>query len=57
MSILIMMTGKPFPDYNSVLSEFGTYIHIYEDNDPTNINKARTTPAIDMNQTVSIQYG
>ena len=54
MSILIMMTGKPFPDYNSVLSEFGTYIHIYEDNDPTNINKARTTPAIAMNQMGSI---
>ena len=51
MSPLTIMTGKPFPDYNSLLLEFGTYAHIFEDNDPTNTTKARTTPAIALNPT------
>ena len=45
------MTGKPFPDYDDLLLEFGTYVHIFEDNDPPNIIKARTTPAIALNST------
>ena len=57
MSTLTMMTGKPFPDYNSLLLEFGTYVHIFEDNDPTNTNNARTSPAIAMNQAGSIHRG
>ena len=51
MSPLTIMTGKPFPDYDNLLLEFGTYVHIYEDNDPTNTTKARTTPAIALNST------
>ena len=51
MSPLTIMTGKPFPDYDTLLLEFGTYVHIYEDNDPTNTTKARTTPAIALNST------
>jgi hypothetical protein len=51
MSPLTIMTGKPFPDYGDLLLEFGTYVHIFEDNDPTNTTKARTTPAIALNST------
>ena len=55
MSPLTMMTGKPFPDYNSLLLEFGTYVQVYEDNSPTNTSKARTTPAIALNPTGNVQ--
>ena len=51
MSPLTMITGKPFPDYDTLLSEFGTYVHIYEDNDPTNTTRAQRTPAIALNPT------
>ena len=36
MSTLSMMTGRPLPDYNNILLEFGTYVRVFEDNDPTN---------------------
>ena len=54
MSPLTMMTGKPFPDYNSLLLEFGTYVQVYEDNSPTNTTKARTTPVIALNPTGNV---
>ena len=57
MSPLTMMTGRPFPDFNSLTLEFGTYVHIYEDNNPTNTSKSRTTPAITLNQTGSVLGG
>ena len=36
-SPLTMMTGKLFPGYNSLMLEFGTYVHIFEENDPSKI--------------------
>ena len=57
MSTLTMMTGKPFPDYNKLTLEFGTYINIFKNNDPTNTTRTRTTPAITLKPTGSGQGG
>ena len=51
MSTLSMMTGRPRPNYDNLLLEFVTYLHIFEDNDQTNTTKARTTPTIALNHT------
>ena len=56
-SPLTIMTGKPFHDYNTLLLEFGIYVHIFEDNDPTNTTRARTTPSIALNPTGNAQEG
>ena len=34
MSTLTIITGKIFPDYNMLTLEFGTYVQIFENNDP-----------------------
>ena len=57
MSPLTIMTGKPFPDYNTLLLEFRIYVHIFEDNDPTNTTSARTTTAIAFNPIGNAQEG
>lgn len=31
-----IVTGVPSPDYNHMRIEFGTYVHVFEDNDPSN---------------------
>ena len=51
MSLLTMMTGKPFPDYNNL----SVYVYVFEDNNLSNTNKSRTTFAIALNQTGNIQ--
>ena len=38
-----IMTGKPSLDYNKMLIEFRAYAQVFEDNNPTNTTKARTT--------------
>ena len=43
------MIGKSFPDFNMITLEFGTYMYIFEDNDPINTKKSRTTPTIALN--------
>jgi len=43
MSLLTIMTGLPCPDYNKLAVEVGTYCQVFEDNDPTNTQKARET--------------
>ena len=50
-----MMTGRPLPDYNIIALEFGTFVHISEDNNSINTTKPRTTPSIALNQTSNTQ--
>ena len=57
MSTLSMMTGRPRPNYDNLLLEFVTYLQAFEDNDPTNTTKARTTPNIALNHTDNAQEG
>jgi hypothetical protein len=57
LSPLTIMTGKPSPDFNDLKIEFGAYAQIFEDNDPTNTQKARTTPAIAMTPTGNAHGG
>ena len=57
MSTLSIMTGKTLLDCNNILIEIGTYVHVFENNEPTNTTKARTTPTIAMDQTVNAQGG
>ena len=44
-STLTIMTGKPFPDFNKMKLEFGA-VQVFEDNDPTNTTRSRTTEYI-----------
>jgi len=46
-----IMTGKPNLDYNSLKIEFRSYALVFEDNDPTNTTKSRSTGAIALNPT------
>ena len=55
LSPLTIMTGKPSPDYNTMKIEFGSYAQVFEDNDPTNTIKARTTGAIALGPTGNVQ--
>jgi hypothetical protein len=57
MSPLTIMTGKPSPDYNDLKLELGSYVQVFEDNDPTNTMKTRTTGAIALTQTGNAQGG
>ena len=51
------MTGRPNPDYNDLKLEFGSYMQVFECNDPTNTTKQRTTEAITLNPTGNAQGG
>jgi hypothetical protein len=57
MSPLTIMTGRPGPDYNDLKIEFGSFAHVFEENDPTNTNKTRSTGAIALNATGNAQGG
>jgi hypothetical protein len=57
MSPLTIMTGKPIPDYNDMNIEFEAYAQVYEDINPTNTQKARTTGAIALTPTGNAQGG
>ena len=46
LSPLTIVTGAPPPDYNKMSLEFGTYVQVFNDNDPTNTMAPRTTGAI-----------
>ena len=52
-----MMKGGPLTYYNKILVDFGTYVQVLKDNNPTNTKKLRTTPAIALNQTGNAQGG
>jgi len=51
MSPTTIMTGIPPMDYNHLTVDFGSYALVFEDNDPTNTTKARSTGAIALNPT------
>jgi hypothetical protein len=51
ISPLTIMTGMPGPDYNTFKIEFGSYVQVFEANDPTDTMRARNTGAIAMNPT------
>ena len=55
LSPLTIMTGVPLPNYTSMPLEFGSYVQVFEMNDPTNTTKARTTGAITLNPTGNAQ--
>jgi len=44
-----IMTGKQNLDYNSCKVEFGSYVLVFKDNDPTNTTKSCSTGAIALN--------
>lgn len=43
LSPLVIMAGRPNPDYNNMKIEFGAYTQVFEDNDSMNTLKVRTT--------------
>jgi hypothetical protein len=51
ISPFTMLTGKPNQDYNHMSLDFGTYLHVFEDNNPTNSTMTRSTGAIALNPT------
>jgi hypothetical protein len=51
MSPDTIMTGKPPPDFTKMRLEFGSYVQVFEDNDPSNTIKARSTGAIALSPT------
>jgi hypothetical protein len=53
LSPLNILTGAPPADYNHMSLEFGTYVHIFNDNTPSNTMASRTTPAIALNSVVN----
>ena len=55
LSPLTIMTGKPNPDFHNMKIEFGSYAQVFEENDPTNTTKSRTTGAIALNPTGNAQ--
>ena len=55
MSPFSIMTGKPNPDYLQMKVDFGAYVQVFEDNDPTNSTKSRRTGAIALNPTGNAQ--
>ena len=57
LSPLTIMTGRPNINYNDLKIEFGAYAQVFEDNDPTNTVKARTTGAIALTPTGNAQGG
>ena len=50
-----IMTGRVGVDFNSFKLEFGSYVQVFEDNDPTNTTKARNTGAITLGHTGNTQ--
>jgi hypothetical protein len=55
MSPTSILTGAAIPDFNNMQLEFGTYVQVFEDNDPTNTPKARSLGAIALNPTGNAQ--
>jgi hypothetical protein len=50
-----IVSGTANPDYTKMKLEFGTYVQVFEDNNPTNTTKTRMTGAIAPNPTGNIQ--
>ena len=50
-----IVTGVGTPDYHRMRVEFGSYVQIFEDNDPSNTLRARSTGAIALTPTGNAQ--
>jgi hypothetical protein len=46
-----IVTGVPSPDFTKLKLEFGTYVQVFEANDPSNTPKARSVGVIALNPT------
>jgi hypothetical protein len=46
LSPACILTGAPNPDFNHMQLEFGSYVQIFEDNDPSNTLRSRSLGAI-----------
>jgi hypothetical protein len=57
LSPLTIMTGRPSPDYNDMRIEFSAYAQVFEDSNPANTAKARTTGAIALTPAGNAQGG
>jgi hypothetical protein len=57
LSPLTIMARRPSPDYHDLKIEFGAYAQVFEDNDPTNTVRARTTGVIALTPTGNAQGG
>jgi hypothetical protein len=55
LSPAALVSGHPPPDFNTMRLEFGTYVQVFEDNDPTNTPRARSLGAIALNPTGNAQ--
>jgi len=51
LSPLTILTGRPNPNYNDLKLEFGSYVQVFEDNNPTNTTASQNTGAIALNPT------
>jgi hypothetical protein len=50
-----IILGTALPDYNTLRVEFGSYVQVFEDNDPTNTPRARSLGAIALTPTGNAQ--
>jgi Reverse transcriptase (RNA-dependent DNA polymerase)/Zinc knuckle len=55
MSPYTIMTGRPSIDFNALKLEFGLYVQVFENNNPTNTMKERNTGAIVLSHTGNVQ--
>ena len=51
MSPDTIITGAPPPDYNNLRLEFGSYVQVFEEEEPSNTLRARSTGAIALTPT------
>jgi hypothetical protein len=57
LSPVTIVTGLPAPDYNHLQLDFGEYVTVFEDNNPTNTNAPRVVDAIALHHTGNAQGG
>jgi Reverse transcriptase (RNA-dependent DNA polymerase) len=50
-----LVAGTALPDFTKLRLEFGSYVQVFEDNEPTNTPRARSLGAIAMNPTGNAQ--
>jgi hypothetical protein len=55
LSPISLVTGVAPPDYGAMRIEFGQYVQVFEDSDPTNTPRARSLGAIAMTPTSNAQ--
>ena len=55
MSPAALITGHPPPDFQKLRLEFGSYVQVFENNEPTNSTRARSMGAIALGPTGNAQ--